>query len=283
MPRLTGKMDYSAYSVAEGDLAALVLPAYLDFADAEAVAAQLGVMHGNGLVLPSLAPQFAATKTGVLLGRITEMKAVPAALLSGIEELVLPAASSAGAAGDNDGNASAAEASTGASAGSASALLATATAAAAAKAASSKRAAAASSAPAKPQWKLVTLLVSHKASKRGHFKFTGGSTGAGGGGGGSGGAAGGAGAGTDDGDLAMADGRASAGGAPELASSEFDEAQTTLVTVPWLPAHSTLMPAPFMLRADKYADAVDRELLPGAQVRVMFADVSGAMQGAGIE
>jgi hypothetical protein len=203
------------------------------------------------------------SKTGVLLGRIVDIKAVPAALLAGLEELLPLPASSTIAAPPSGGSGGAAHGPV-AGSGSLTALLAAAQATATAKA-SAKRNGSEKSA-ALPQWKLISLLVSHRASKRGHFNF----------------AVGGAGCGATaadadgDSDVDMA---ASAEPVPQVSASDFDEAHTTLVTLPWLPAHSPLMSAPFLLRADKYTDAVDRDLRPGAQVRVMFADVSTELHG----
>jgi hypothetical protein len=51
VPRLTGKMDYSPYTMADESLVALVLPALLDFSNSEPVAAQLAVMHDNGTLV----------------------------------------------------------------------------------------------------------------------------------------------------------------------------------------------------------------------------------------
>jgi hypothetical protein len=51
VPRLTGKMDYSPYTMADESLVAMVLPALLDFLNSEPVAAQLAVMHDNGKIV----------------------------------------------------------------------------------------------------------------------------------------------------------------------------------------------------------------------------------------
>jgi hypothetical protein len=201
------------------------------------------------------------SKTGVLLGRIVDIKAVPAVLLAGLEELLPSPASSAVAAPPSGCSSGAVH---GPVTGSLTALLAAAQATAAAKASAQRKGSKTSM--LLPQWKLISLLVSHKASKRGHFNFA------------VGGAGRGARAADADGDSDV-DMAASAEPVPQVSASDFDETHTTLVTLPWLPAHSPLMSAPFLLRADKYADAVDRDLRPGAQVRVMFADVSTALHG----